>query len=613
MKLYKIVLTLCILSCFTSCKKYLDVSDELAGGLTAVDQVFDNPGYTKRWYANVMSGVPDYSMLIKAEWEGGMTGLHNPWACMTDEVNATYGQARSTINITSPRNSSNMNFHRWSMLYQLIRQANIFLEKAKVIPASGVDAEQLDEQEFIRLKTNVVFMRAYYHYLLFEQYGPIPIVDRSYSPTEDLDLPRNSVDEVVKFINDELDKVVPALPQSPITDDNFKGNPTKGVALAVKAKLWMYAASPLLNGGFPEAVTLTDPKGKKIFPSADPSKWQKALAATKELIDYANAGNYSLYTSPSNDPNNSVYELFQTYTNEIIWARIDAIANSGWGGLGSDRMDPRITPRSEANGLGSTSVVQGLVDDFYMNDGLPIKNTGFLPASSLYSEQGFSDYNGVQVFNMWINREPRFYNTVFFAGRKWHVSNKITYFHVGTPNDRSGQSPLNGYLMYKRNNRRVSLATGGVSGAVRPSIIFRLAEFYLLYAEALNEVQPGNPDVLKYVNLVRKRAGIPDLQILNPAITGNKDLQRAAIQRESRIELATEGQRYFDVRRWMIAEKPEGKQGGDFFGMNMNGDANTFYQRTKFQTRVFERKQYLYPIPFTEMQKSKVLVQNPGW
>lgn len=78
--------------------------------------------------------------------------------------------------------------------------------------------------------------------------------------------------------------------------------------------------------------------------------------------------------------------------------------------------------------------------------------------------------------------------------------------------------------------------------------------------------------------MVRKRAGIPDLESINPAIKSNKDLQRKAIQRESRIELATEGQRYFDVRRWMICERPDGRQGGDFFGMDMNGNATTFFR-----------------------------------
>lgn len=613
MNYYKLLLILSILliTCLGGCKKYLNVSDELAGGISTVDQVFENPAYTRRWYANVMSGIPDYSSIIRANWDyGGESGILNPWTSMTDEVNSLYGDAGWIL--ISPRNSSNMPFNRWGILYQLIRQANIFLDKAKIIPASGIDADKLDDVEFTKLKTNVLFIRAYYHYLLFEQYGPIPIVSRSYSPTEDLDLPRNSVDEVVKFISDELDAVIPLLPQTPISDEQFRANPTKGVALAVKAKLYMYAASPLLNGEFTEALGLTDGSGKKLFPPVDSKKWNKALEATKALIDYANQGNYQLYKSFTNgilDPNNSVYELFQSYNNEIIWAT----SNTGWGGMNADRLERRTTPRSEPNGLGSTSVVQELVDDFYMKDGLPIKNSGFLPASPLYSEIGTSLYDGVNVFNMWINREPRFYNAVFFAGRKWHISNKPIYFHVGSANDRSGASPSNGYLIYKRLNRRVFSGSPGVASVFRPSIIFRLAEFYLLYAEALNEVEPGNSDVLKYVNLVRERAGIPNLENLNLGIVGNKDLQRAAIQRESRIELCTEGQRYFDTRRWMIAEKPEGRQGGDFYGMDMNGDANTFYIRTKFQTRFFERKLYLYPIPYDEMQKSKNLVQNPGW
>lgn len=602
---------ICLVTSMDSCKKYLNVSDELAGGLKSVDEVFENPAYARRWYGNVMSGIPDYSTIVRADWDaGGQTGLHNPWTCMTDEVNAPYADAGRIME--SARNSSNMPFHRWGTLYQLIRQANIFLEKAKVIPAAGTDADKLDQEEYDKLKTNVLFMRAYYHYLLFEQYGPISIVDRSYTINEDIDLPRSSVDEVVDFIVKELDAVAPLLPQTPITDEQFRANPTKGVALAVKAKLLMYAASPLFNGGYPEALRLKDATGKQLFPAADQSKWNKALAATKAFIDYAEANGHRLYVAQTNgvdDPSKSVYEVFQSYNDEIIWAT----PNNGWGGMHMDRLERRTTPRSEPNGLGSTSVVQALVDDFYMNDGLPIEGTSFLPASPQYTESGFGPYDGVQVFNMYRNREPRFYNTVFFAGRKWHISNRAIYFHVGSPNDRSGQAPRNGYIMYKRLNRRVFLNSPGVASVFRPSIIFRLAEFYLLHAEALNEVEPGNADILRYVNMIRTRAGIPNLETLNPSIAGNKNLQRAAIQRESRIELATEGQRYFDVRRWMIAETPEGKQGGDFYGMDMNGDATSFYTRTKFVTRVFERKQYLYPIPFTEMQKSKKLIQNPGW
>lgn len=606
------IITLLLFASLTACKKdYLAVSDELAGGLTSTDQIFENPAYTKRFYANVLSGIPDYSTIIRADWDaGGQNGLHNPWTVMADEVNASYGDA-ANYNI-APKNSSNMGFQRWNILYQLIRQANLFLEKAKVIPASGTDAEQLDQVEFNKMTANVTFMRAYYHYLLFEQYGPIPLSTKALKPTDELDLPRQPVDAVVKFIDEELEKVIPLLPQSPITDDQFKANPTKGVAMAVRAKLWIHAASPLLNGGYTDALNVSNADGAKLFPAQDLTKWNKAAEHLKQFIDYADAGNYSLHKAFTNgvyDPEKSVYELFQKYNSEIIWAT----PNNGWGGMDGDRFERRATPRSEPNGIGSTAVLQELVDDFYMKDGLPIKNTSFLPKSPAYAESGKSLYNGVNVYNMYINREARFYNTVFFAGRKWHVTNREINFYVGSPNDRSGQATPNGYLLYKRFNRTVHKTSPGIASVFRPSIIFRLAEFYLLYAEALNEVSPNDPNVLKYLNLVRERAGIPNLETLNPAVIGNKALMRAAIQRESRIELCTEGQRYFDVRRWMIAEQDGSKQGGEMFGMNMDGDANSFYQRTKFQTRVFERKQYLYPIPFTEMQKSKNLVQNPGW
>lgn len=607
---FKLLLTIIFLFVsLSSCKKnYLDVSNELAGGLTSTDQVFENPAYTKRWYGNIMSGVPDYSTIIDIN----MTGIQNPWTAMTDEVSAGYGDVFN-YNI-APKNATNMGFQRWVILYQLIRQANIFLEKARPIPAVGTDAEVLTDAEYSNMKANTLFIRAFYHYLLFEQYGPIPIVTQSLDPSGELDLPRQSVDEVVNFIDKELTDVIPLLPQSAITDELFVANPTKGVALAVQAKLWMYAASPLLNGGYAAALAVTNKDGKKLFPSADATKWTKAAAATKALITFAEQGNYELHKTLTNgilDPEKSVYDLFQNYNKEIIWAT----SKNGWGGMDGDKLERRSTPRSEPNGLGSTAVLQELVDDFYMRDGLPIQNSVFLAKSPLYTEVGQSNYDGVPVSNMYTNREARFYNTVFFAGRKWHITNRVINFYVGTPNDRSGQSTVSGYMLYKRFNRKVHKTAPGVATVFRPSIVFRLAEFYLLYAEALNEISPSNPDILKYVNLVRERAGLTKLEILNPSIIGNQSLLREAIRRESRIELATEGQRYFDVRRWMIAEGPagRGKQGGEFYGMNMDGNATTFYQRSVVQRRVFETKQYLQPIPFSEIEKSKTLVQNPGW
>lgn len=628
MKKQNSIYTLLIaLLCFVSSCDYLGVSEQLAGGLQNTEQVFDNVSYTKRWYANVFAGIPDYSGINSVN----VGAFKNPWTGMCDELVVGYGNSSKYNN--SDRNASNMGFHRYGDCYKYIRQANIFLQKAHPIMTTGTQGDQLLEDELTQMKANVRFMRAFYHYLLFEQYGPIILVkDKIYDATEDQDVPRNTVDEVVAYIDSELTAVASELTQEPIFEDkDYRAWPTKGVALAVRAKLWLYAASPLLNGGYREALAVTNPDGTRLFPDYDAGKWEKALAACKDFIDYAEAGRYELYKEYKDDngavidPDKSVYNLFQKYTHEIIWAT----AKNDWGGMNGDAFDRRIAPRCEKNGLGSTGVTQELVDAFYMKDGLPISATAYLPQSTLYQEEGYGTYKdqndnfskkytNVSVSNRYLNREPRFYNTVFFNGRQWPVScNQVLFYNGGNSGVQEGQATLTGYMLFKRFNRSVSLTNPGVASQFRPSIIFRLADFYLMYAEAANEVNPNDVRVLKYLNLVRERAGLPGVETLNPAIRGNQELQRAAIQRERQVELATEGQRYFDVRRWMIADKNgEGRQNGYAHGMNVRGEPNDiddFNRVVEASQIVFNRKMYLYPMPDSEMRKTKNLVQNPGW
>lgn len=628
MKKQNSIYTLLIaLLCFVSSCDYLGVSDQLAGGLQNTEQVFDNVSYTKRWYANVFAGIPDYSGINSVN----VGAFKNPWTGMCDELVVGYGNSSKYNN--SDRNAANMGFHRYGDCYKYIRQANIFLQKAHPIMTTGTQGDQLLEDELTQMKANVRFMRAFYHYLLFEQYGPIILVkDKIYNATEDQDVPRNTVDEVIEYIDSELTAVASELTQEPIFEDkDYRAWPTKGVALAVRAKLWLYAASPLLNGGYREALSVTNPDGTRLFPDYDAGKWEKALAACKDFIDYAEAGRYELYKEYKDDngavidPDKSVYNLFQKYTHEIIWAT----ANNDWGGMNGDAFDRRIAPRCEKNGLGSTGVTQELVDAFYMKDGFPVSATAYLPQSTLYQEEGYGTYKdqndnfskkytNVTVSNRYLNREPRFYNTVFFNGRQWPVScNQVLFYNGGNSGVQEGQATLTGYMLFKRFNRSVSLTNPGVASQFRPSIIFRLADFYLMYAEAANEVNPNDARVLKYLNLVCERAGLPDIETLNPAIRGNQELQRAAIQRERQIELATEGQRYFDVRRWMIADKNgEGRQNGYVHGMNVRGESNDkedFNRIVEASQIVFNRKMYLYPMPDSEMRKTKNLVQNPGW
>lgn len=616
-----LIASLTLITSFQSCD-YLAVSDQLASELT-LPEVFNKAEYSRRFHRGIYTGIPNSGFFLLTNDYTPVTGLDHPWPTACDEMKANSNNVRDLQ--VSGYHAGNASLSRWQ-LYKNIRQANIFMASAHTIQS---DKDPLDAGELKSMIAEARFLRAYYHFLLFELYGPVPIMDQLADPgNANLDFARASVDEVVKFLDKEFKEVAEELNEN--EPDERKAVPTKGTALALRAKTWVYAASPLLNGGYKEAVDLLDKTGKPLFPAKDDSKWQKALDALQIFIDYSE-GRYELNKVMKNgelDVDASLYELFQDYNKEIIWSSTkDAFASLEWEGT-----ERRATPRADL-GLSSLGVTQELVDAFFMKDGLSIKE------SNLYdkSESGFSEvvhdmvifnkdtvtYTDT-VFNMYLNREPRFYQAVTYAGRRWRMSGTQVFYAKGEKEDNStANNCWTGYLLYKRMNRSLYNKGTFMKQRFRPAILYRLAEFYLLYAEVLNEVSPGDARIITYVDKVRERAGIPLLKNIKSNIIGNKDLQREAIRHEQRVELCTEGQRYFDVRRWMVAEKTtaeEGGQSGEFHGMNMynsidgrNTTKEGYYSRKVFERRIFERRMYLYPIPLLEVQKSKVLVQNPGW
>lgn len=593
---------------FSSCSDYLNVSDELAAELT-MTEVFNNTGYTRRFHRYIYTGIPDVSNIILNSSYDPLNGLDNPWPSVSDELKAAQNNLKTLP--TVGYHAGNAPLSRWN-LYKQIRQANEFLEYAHVIPSTGDVTDFIDEKELASLKTEARFLRAYYYYLLFELYGPIPIMTEISSPSaSDLDYYRNSVDEVVNFIDEELNACYENLPEKEVNDDgsvntNRTAAPTKGAALAILAKLHMYAASPLFNGGYSEAVALKDDQGKQLFPVEDQGKWKKALAAVKRFIDYAK-GHYLLYKVMKDgelDPAESLYQLFQKSINnpEAIWQS----SKNSWSTVSDEGRERRCTPRAIYGGFSCVGVLQEVIDDFSMNDGKSIED------SPLYKEEGIGE-DGIP--NMYKNREPRFYQDITYSGKVWQKTSTKIYFYKGQKDDNSkADNCYTGYLLYKGMNRDLLNQGSHPRSHYRAGMLFRLADFYLLYAEALNHVEPSNPDIIAYVDSVRYRAGLPSLKVLKPEIVGHEDLQEKAIRHERRIELFAEGQRYFDVRRWMCAEEEGYKQGGSAHGMNMNGATlEDFMKRTVFETRIFEKRMYLYPIPLAEIQKSKKLVQNPGW
>lgn len=635
-KKIQLILLIATAPLFGACSDFLDVSKELSQQLD-MEQSFNNVGYTRNFHAYIYSGIPDVSNIIINSSYAGLTGLDNPWPTLSDELKAAQNNTKQVPSVGY--HAGNASFSRWS-LYKQIRQANIFITQAHTIVSVGSTTDYIDEEALAKMKNEARFLRAYYHYLLFELYGPIPIMtEAAESSAAELDYYRSSVDEVIKFVNDELDACWDLLPddQSKL-DKGSEATPTKVAALAIKAKLAVYAASPLFNGGYVEAVALRDNRDVQLFPNADPEKWKTAVKALETLINYAEShvcsrtaegeSNYGLYyatwgktgqlvraTKDDFDPKASLYGMFQESDDnpEILWAS----SKNSWGDVGGEGRERRCTPRAIYNGYSNVGVVQEMVDAFFMEDGkLAVNDNGesYLPVSDIYAGRNEMELDGNKVANMYKNREPRFDLAVTYSGKRWQVNDTQIFFYKGSADDNTkGDNCYTGTLLYKGLNREL-LATGSnPRSKYRPGILFRMTDFYLLLAEALNNTNPADPRIIEYVDMIRHRAGIEKLSVLNPSIKGNKDLQEEAIRHERRVELFAEGYRYFDVRRWMTAEGKD-RQGGAFHGMDMNaGNAADFMNRIVFETRIFERRMYLYPIAQNEISKSKKLVQNPGW
>jgi starch-binding outer membrane protein, SusD/RagB family len=375
-----------------------------------------------------------------------------------------------------------------------------------------------------------------------------------------------------------------------------------------------------LYNGNSDYANFKNMDGKQLMnTSFDANKWTKAAEAAKVAIDHAKANGKNIFKVPFITDTfvtafNSYRDLFLTgWSTEGIWTRA-VTAYSAW----ENDAAPRAANGTSFNA--SLAVPQEFVDKFRMY----LTGKAINEAGSNYSETGFTatakpGYYVVGTSNMYVNREPRFYNSITFNGATVPFVAKSGQTHVqfwptgnsGNGNGSEPKFPRTGYLVRKHTNpsRNLANTTGNVA---RPAMYIRLAELYLNYAEALNESQPGNDDILRYLNAIRLRGGLREL-----AGSFTQEEMRKQIRIERTIEMAYEGCRFFDVRRWKIANSPEGRQGGDFYGLNVFAGKDLkdpeFYIKTRTSTRNWDSKYYIFPIPQSELNKNFVMVQAPGY
>jgi starch-binding outer membrane protein, SusD/RagB family len=613
MKILKNIFLIALMIVSGACSDFLD---NQPGGQLTLEMIFRDKTRTEDWLAGVYAGVPDpYWGHIR---HIGYDPLSDDMAPSPRWVQFGWWVIDRQQGNWTP---SNVEPNYWNELPKRIRSAYILIENVK-----PNESQQLSQAQVDNMKYEARFLIAYYYWLMTEMYGVVPFhpdLTSNDAPTADLYLGQKPFDEVIDWIDAELLELSTKLPASYLaTDANKYGRATSIMCLAVRARMLLFAASPLVNGNSDYADFVNE-KGEALYNTTyDANKWTKATNACKLLIDEAHEAGHALYYQYNDDAS---IDPFMSYQNMMFRKESDGNKEILFARPESDigEHDRHAQPRG-TGGNGGLGVTQSLVDAFYMKNGLPIDD----PASG-YVEKGFSGADEIRntkwnesqgngkvtlsgTYNMYCNREPRFYISVLY-NRAWsRRENRTTRFLLNEPDGGpTHDAPQSGYLLRKKVHPDYDPRND--TKPYRPGILYRLGEAYLNYAEALNESDPGNPDIAFYVNKIRERAGIPDLE------TGlGQDEMREAIRRERRVELNCEGIRYTDIRRWKIGEET---LNGDFWGMNFNGeiisddenDPKAYFKRSIYQKRIFTQKNYWFPVPQSEIDKNPNLVQNPFW
>lgn len=588
----KTIYTLLILIVLISnaCKKNMD---EIPYDKYQADFVFVEPikceQYVMRNYQVLPYGTSEtygYNRL-----ESGKTMI----ACASDEAmpNVPGSNIDNLTNGSWSPSSTNPD-SQWDLSYQYIRSINIGLENLYLLSVNTPVA--LRKQFFGEL----IFLRAYAHFELLKRYGGIPIITKSLT-LDNVSIPRNTFKECVDFVVNQCDTAVKYLPTPDYASGAQLGRISTGVALALKSRMLLYAASDLYNG------TGYDGKTNPLIGYGDylKTRWETAAAASAAVIGL---NYYSLYkpsamTDALTDAQvttngvKNYSDLFYTLTGnkELILIRTSAQGNA---------VEKKNTPVGYTNGLGTVNPSQQIVDAYGMINGKSITDV---------------TYSATNPYN---NRDPRFTSSIFYNTKSWSGRNVET-FSDGLDNKITATNATKtGYYLSKFMKSGIVIS-GTVTNTYHCFPIIRYAEILLNYAEAMNEAYGPDVDPKGYgktaraaIVEIRGRVLRPTDAVLSTVSTGDISAMRAAIRNERCVELAFEDHRQIDVRRWKIAPQTIGQ---NIIGMKITRAGTspnytyTYALSPNVSTRIFSTKMYLYPIPLSEMNKNKTLIQNPLW
>lgn len=522
-------------------------------------------------------------------------------------------------------------------LFDGIRHCNVFLENVE----NRTKVPDLAEGERLRWIAEAKFLKAYYHYYLMRMYGPIPVIRTNIpidAPEDQIQVSREPIDSTVDYLVSLLDEASVALPPQITDTQNELGRITKPIALGIKAELLLMAASPLFNGNT-DMVGFNAKDGTPLFNTVyDAAKWKRASDAAKEAIDAAEAnGNKIFYkndvaftiSQTTKTKLNITQAVTERWNNELIWAN----PNSRTYELQRICMMPldATIAHSQARKILSPTLESAM--NFYTKNGVPIEEDKTLTFGDITelkvatAADKFDIKEGYRTSIINFNREPRFYADLGFDGSIFYKydsgSDETKYYIKAKYQDYAGSSDafdfnVTGYYIKKLINWEQHFG-GGTLYKEYAWPEMRLADLYLMYAEALNEVDGrSTAEVLQYVDAIRTRAGLKGIVESwtnfsnNPTKYTTKEGLREIIHRERSIEMAFEGKNYWDIRRWKKAtqEFNEAVKGWNVFGAS----ESSYYQVvTLSQQRFVSPRDYFWPIDETTLIQNPNLIQNPGW
>ena len=674
--IFLIIPFFCLVLISQSCKDFLDISD-YSRDLLTYDSIFSNKDNLEAYLWGAAAQLP----LEGAIWgNSSAQGKSFPGVACSDEgfiqwISAGWQSGQLIQGMINADNVSDTNMYIWDQMYKIIRKVNIII--ANIHLCEGLTT--LQRNEYLGYAR---FLRAYAYWHILSVHGPVILVgDEVYETNMTPDyyiIERATYDESVEYICSEMEIAARFIPVS-VPISQF-GRPTRGSVYGMIARIRLQHASPLFNGGggasgdagnsarlyFNSWKRASDGK-HYVNQEYDERRWALAAYAAKRVMDM---NTYSLHTYeadqftpdlPANVLNKENYpngpggiDPYRSYSDmftgeslaannpEFVWGRMDV----------SVREYTRHSFPKEFGGYGGMALTQKVVDAFYMADGsepvapgtadCPYDETGFMTGIKSFS--GYQLGGGPPVFNMYVNREARFYASVGFSQCFWPMSSttesgKYNQYLGYAADDNAGkyQSVGNvedytttGYVSKKYIHRDDAFSGTSAARLNKPFGIIRYAEILLSYAEALNNLTQSwtivGSDEVEYsfsrdesemanaFNLVRYRAGLPGLS--NDQLS-SKDLMFNAIERERMIEFLHENRRYYDIRRWGIYLNRDSEpiEGMDVEGLRSDG---SYYQRVRLnnlraRSRVTDRKMVWLPISTTEVKKVPTISQNPGW